>query len=170
MMFKKIWFAILAFSTACSLHAQEYVEMKKAVQEESDYFRYTTFGVIIVAPSIGLGIRSQQGRWGNDFSLSGASVLIVNGLIAQYSRLLYFSKEGKNTGYCGLGPALNYVSFSGIFDPGFLHYVRPSAVVSAGGQFKTKNRTHFIELKGNIIPVDWRKLTFLPSLYYGVSF
>jgi len=124
-----------------------------------------------MAPSIGLGIRSQRGHWGNDFSLSGAYFVIVNGLSAQYSRLFYFSKEKKNLqGYCGLGPALNYLVIFDFFGDELSHVVSPSAVVSLGGQFKTKNRTHFIELKGNMVLFDWRELGALPSLSYGVSF
>src|SRR5579872_1210001 len=134
-MFKKIWFGIFVFSAFFSLYAQEsgpFPKIEEISPKDRDRFRYATFGMIGIIPSIGIapsagfGIRTQRGHWGNDFSLSGASFLIINGLSAQYSRLYYFKKDGKNTGYCGLGPALNYINVSNIYSRGFSHAVFPS--------------------------------------------
>lgn len=170
-MLKKIWFGILFCSTLFSFENEPFPKIEEAIPEEKDHYRYTTFGMISMAPAIGLGVRSKRGHWGNDFSLSGASFFaLVNGLNAQYSRLYYFSKENNNTGYCGIGPAFNYMAVSRIYSNRYDHAVFPSAVVSLGGQFKTEKRIHFIELKGNAMMLGRKDFFVLPSVSYGFSF
>ncbi len=178
-MFKKIWFAIFAFSTAYSLYTEENLPLLKINEptaEEKNHFRYVSFGTYVIVPTVGLGIRTQKGGQGNDFSFSYSYFpeMVPSSLGVQYSRLFYLKHNPQKEFYLGLTAAVNYTRF-------ILFNTHSVLFASGGGmlgyQFKTKDHTHFIELKGNIPliysehgDIDLVLGIPLPSLSYGVSF